>query len=504
MTGRVDVASVGVGTIGGLTTERNVHVPLGRPVTGAVVEQVAACVAVAAISGWLYRLGSGLRPVAVAAWATPLPLLVLAPRVPWFAAVSVAAGAWLLGQLGLWSYYTRDVKVPRLLAAVQFVGGCVGVASIVALARAHLVNGHLGLAAVTLPVAWVAMEFLVSLRSPHGAWWSFAYSQADVPAVMQVASLTGFWGIAALLALPASVAAAVTAPAGTGGERAVVLLAAVAIVVALAGYTVRRARRAALGEQVHVGLAAVEQPNGPVRIDSPHGAVLMSQYVEKVRLLAGRGAGVIVLPEVIFTVDEVRMADQMQPFARAAVDLGVDVVVGVARLSETASANVAAVFGAGGDPPSVYQKHHLIPGLEAAYRPGRELQYVPSDRRLGVLICKDLDFPSLVRAYRRGGAQMLLAPAWDFVHDGWLHSRMAVVRGVESGVAVARVARSSRATVSDAFGRIVIEVDTTEGAAVDARVPLAAATTVYSRLGDWFGWCCVAATALIVVAADMC
>ncbi|MEV6925059.1 nitrilase-related carbon-nitrogen hydrolase [Dactylosporangium sp. NPDC051485] len=468
--------------------------------SGAVVGQVAACVAVTAISGWLFRLGSGLRPVAVAAWAPLLPLLVLAPRVPWFAAVGVAGGAWFLGQLGFWSFYTRDVHMPRLLVAVRFVGGGAGVASVVALARAHLVAGHLGLAALAVPVAWVALEFLVALRSPHGVSWSVAYSQADVPAVTQVASLTGLWGITALLALPSSVAAAVTAPAGTGGERVAVLLAAAAIVAALTGYAVRRGRPAAPGAQVHVGLAAVEQSDGPVPIDSPEGAALVSRYVEKVRLLAGRGAAVIVLPEVIFAVDEARMVEQLQPLARAAVDLGVDVVAGVARLSETASANVAVLFSAGGEPPGVYQKHHLVPGLEAAYRPGRDLQYLPGDRRLGVLICKDLDFPSLVRAYRRGGAQMLLAPAWDFVRDGWLHSRMAIVRGVESGVAVARVARSGRATVSDAFGRIVIEADATQGVAVDARVSLAAATTVYSRLGDWFGWCCVALTALIAAA----
>jgi apolipoprotein N-acyltransferase len=377
----------------GLPTERNVHVRLGRAVSGAVLVQFAACVAVAAVSGWLYRLGSGLRPVAVAAWAAPLPLLVLAPRVAWFAAVGVAAGAWLIGQLGFWSFHIRDVGIPRLLVAARLAGGCVGVASIVGLVRAHLVAGHLGLAALALPVAWVAMEFLVALRSPDGAWWSVAYSQADVPAVTQVASLTGSWGITALLALPSSVAAAVTAPAGTGGKRVAVLLAAAAIAAALTGYAVRRTRRAALGEQVHVGLAAVEQSGGPVQIDSPEGAVLVSRYVEKVRLLAARGAVVIVLPEVTFAVDEVRMVDQLQPLARVAVDLGVDVVVGVARLGETASANVAAVFGAGGDPPGVYQKHHLIPGLEAVYRPGRDLLYAPSDRRLGVLICKDLDFP---------------------------------------------------------------------------------------------------------------
>ncbi|MFU8875752.1 nitrilase-related carbon-nitrogen hydrolase [Micromonospora sp. SL4-19] len=467
--------------------------------SGVVVGQVAVCVTVAVISGWLYRLGSGLRPVAVAVWAAPLPLLVLAPRVPWLVAVSVAAGAWLIGQSGFWSYYTRDVKLPRLLVAMQFVGGCAGVAFIVGLARAHLVDGHVALAALTLPVAWAAMEFLVALGSPHGAWWSLAYSQADLPVVTQVASLTGVWGIVALLALPASVAAAVTAPSHTDGERAAVVLTAVALVAVLIGYVVRRGRRAVLAEPVHVGLAAVEQPGGPVSIDSPEGAALVSRYINQVRLLAGRGARVIALPEVTFSVDESRMVDQMQPLAQAAVDLGVDLVVGVARLGETASANVAAAFGAAGEPPSQYQKHHLLPGLEAAYRPGRDLLYLPTDRRIGVLICKDLDFPGLARAYRRGGAQLLLAPAWDFDRDGWLHSRMAVLRGVESGVAVARVARAGRATVSDALGRIVVEADPAEGRAIDVKIPLAATPSLYSRLGDWFGWCCVAATALIAV-----
>jgi apolipoprotein N-acyltransferase len=150
------------------------------------------------------------------------------------------------------------------------------------------------------------------------------------------------------------------------------------------------------------------------------------------------------------------------------------------------------------DSPSQYEKHHLVPGLEAAYRPGHDLLYLPNDPRVGVLICKDLDIPRLARAYRRGGARILLAPAWDFGRDGWLHSRMAVVTG-ESGVTVARVARAGRATVSDALGRIVVEADTCQGRAVDATGPLAAASTLYSRLGDWFGWCCMAATALIAV-----
>jgi apolipoprotein N-acyltransferase len=468
-------------------------------VSGAAIGQAAACVAVTVISGWLYRLSSGLRPVAVAVWAAPLPLLILAPRVPWVAAVSVAAGAWLIGQLGLWSYYTRDVKMPRPLTAVQFAAGCVGVAFIMGLARAHLMNGHLALAALAIPVAWAAMEFLVAFRSPHGAWWSLAYTQADVPTITQVASLTGVWGITALLAVPASVVAAVTAPAGTNGERVVVLLVAAAVVAALMGYAVRRRRRAVVGEQVHVGLAVVEQPDGPVPIDSPEGALLVSRYVERVRLLAGRGARVIVMPEVTFTVHEVRMADQLQLWRgrrwswawtswsewSAWLRPGRPMSRRSSAPAATHQANTRSITCCPGWRPPTDQVATLL--------------YLPNERRIGVLICKDLDFPGLVRTYRRGGAEMLLAPAWDFVRDGWLRSRMAILRGVESGVAVARVARGGLATVSDALGRIAVEADTSEGAAVDAKLPLAAAPTAYSRLGDWFGWCCVAATALMAV-----
>jgi hypothetical protein len=84
---------------------------------------------------------------------------------------------------------------------------------------------------------------------------------------------------------------------------------------------------------------------------------------------------------------------------------------------------------------------------------------------------------------------MVLAPAWDFDRDGWLHSRMAVVRGVESGLAVARVARGGLATVSDAYGRVTAESETAQGVTLNAVVPVPDVRTSYSRFGGWFAWC---------------
>src|SRR5258706_11375075 len=105
-----------------------------------LIPAVGAAVA-ALLSGWFYTLTVRLRPVAVAPWLAPLPLLLLAPRVPWLF-VAVAAGvAWGAGQLALWRYWIRTLRMRALLAAANIVGGSTGVAAIMLLARTQLVAG---------------------------------------------------------------------------------------------------------------------------------------------------------------------------------------------------------------------------------------------------------------------------------------------------------------------------------------------------------------------------
>jgi apolipoprotein N-acyltransferase len=477
----------------------------------SAVEMIVNGVGVALLSGACFHRGTGLRPVALATWAAPLPLLAYAPRASWQLAVGAAALAWLVGQLGLWSYFTKDLRVPRPLAAVHIAGGALLVAAVVGLTRLHLVGGHLVAAALTLPVAWAAMEFLVSVRSPHGAWWSIGYSQADRPSVVGVAALTGVWGVSALVVTPAAAVAAATAPAGTVGERLAALLVGAVLPLAAYGYGRGRTRRASVGAgaAVRVGLAVIPQAGLPVPVDSAEGAALLAGYVGLVRGLAGRGVQAVVLPEAVFVLPESGRTDELRPLAAVAAELGVPLVVGAVRHGgPDGAANVAAVLRGAGERPEYYAKRHLVPGLEAAYRPGREPGYVSvGATRAGVAICKDLDFAGLVRSYRRAGAGLLLAPAWDFEGDGWLHSRMAVLRGVESGIPVARAARGGRATVSDGFGRIVAEVSTVPaeagaGVAIDAVLTPATGQTGYARFGDWFAWACLVATVLLAVPID--
>jgi apolipoprotein N-acyltransferase len=106
-----------------------------------------------------------------------------------------------------------------------------------------------------------------------------------------------------------------------------------------------------------------------------------------------------------------------------------------------------------------------------------------------------MDFPLLSRQYARDGAGLMLVPAWDFVEDGWLHGRMAILRGVEDGFSIARDAKQGRLTLTDDRGRVLAEKlssDTTPDNAPFATLVGSIAVrnepTFYSRAGDWFAW----------------
>ncbi len=134
------------------------------------------------------------------------------------------------------------------------------------------------------------------------------------------------------------------------------------------------------------------------------------------------------------------------------------ILVGVEARDEAGRyADRALVAGPDGR-VSWYDKRHLVPGLEARDRPGSRLLLTSiGGVRAGVAICKDMHFPALGRENALQGAGLMLVPAWDFVQDGWMSDRLTASRGVESGFAIARSTRGGVSSVSDRFGRILVE-----------------------------------------------
>lgn len=87
--------------------------------------------------------------------------------------------------------------------------------------------------------------------------------------------------------------------------------------------------------------------------------------------------------------------------------------------------------------------------------------------------------------------------------DDWLHSRMAVLRGVENGFSEIRAAREGRLTISDCQGRVTSESSASDGkeSVLAGNVSLERRNTLYTRFGDWFGTTCMIAAICMVLVA---
>ncbi|NUW33270.1 nitrilase [Nonomuraea sp. SMC257] len=443
------------------------------------MKRVLIPLAAALASAVLLHFGTGLHPVAWLTWLAPLPVLLAAPRVGGGPAFAAGALAWLGGQVQLWPYFTEALEMPVPVAAGLLAGPALLFGSGVLLHRSLLARRRPLSAVLAVPALWVGVEYLMALAGPHGAWWSLAYTQADVLPVLQTASVTGVWGITFLLQLVPAAVAALLAPGAT--HRLHVAVTAGALVATALGYGVARLGTGQDdGQHREVALISTDNPRDTMEAGSPQGRDLLHRYGRAIDAAAARGAEIAVLPEKTFEAGATRL-----PLSRR----GVVVVAGASLGAGATRTNTALVYPSG----ARYDKHHMVPGLESEFTPGRALTFL--DRTtMGLIICKDLDFPWLVRQYRRAGATALLAPAWDFDDDAWLHSRMAMVRGVESGLSVARAARQGVLTVSDTRGRVLAEGRSGKPGVttVFAALPQRAASTLYTSLGDWAAWSCLA------------
>jgi apolipoprotein N-acyltransferase len=210
----------------------------------------------------------------------------------------------------------------------------------------------------------------------------------------------------------------------------------------------------------------------------------------------------VLLPEAVLRTDlagSQRIARAFAAFARGRrATLVVGIVVDVGD-RVTNRALVATPDGR----TAWYVKQHLVPGLERQSTPGtRNLVFASPAGNTGVAICKDMHFPTLGRSYAREGAQLMLVPALDFDVDDRMMEAVTAMRGIEGGYAVARAARHGMSFVSDPYGRIVgARRSGAATATLTARIPSAlTAPTLYARVGDLFGWACIAAWLGLVVA----
>ncbi len=404
----------------------------------------------------------------------PVPLLLhaLTTRHGW-SLFGLACVAGLMGEAGPMLFYGKVLPLIYGIAAFQALLFALAVLFMRAL-RAAPWQAVLGYAAMT-----AGSEYLVSLVSPNGSFGALGYALVDVLPLLQVASIGGVPALSFLAAvIPAGLAVVILQPRQIGSWLAWGVPAAAALAYGLTSMAQPQ------GPSVRIALLTNDHHSG-WRFKAAEAPAIARQYAAEIRQFAADRPAYAVLPEKMFV--EAKGAASVAPIFQAVADeTGIAVLVGYDEFIDGRQVNSARLYTPR-KPVQTYLKRRMVPGLEREFRPG----YGPlilGDT--GIAICKDMDFAPMIRGY--GGARLLLAPAWDFGGDARLHGRMAVVRGVENGFALARSASEGLMTLSDAHGRIIAEAPSGDGLRkLIGDLAVGPGATIYNRVGDLFAWLCL-------------
>lgn len=456
------------------------------------LKPILAKVLVVFISGILWYLSNGLNGnFWYLLWIAPIPVLILSFNSSAKTAFVISFVAYLIGRLSWFSYLvTVATLVPAIIFTIML---SLIFAFIVLLSRATVKKLPSWISVFAFPVYFTAFEFLLFLFSPDGTAASIAYSQSDVLAVIQIASITGILGITFLITLFPSVIALCWMNFKSRTNLILISSFSGILIFSVLVFGIIRVSSTEKSRSVKVGLVVLDESNHTIskNFDPHKEKETVNLYSEEISNLAEQGAEIVILPERAFNMNKALQQEFTGKLTTVAKNGNLLLIAGYTNYTGENDRNSALVIDRHGNVLANYDKNHLVTGLERQFKPGKEASVFLSDQfKLGTAICKDLDFPDFIRDYGKAGVNLVCVPAWDFVVDAWLHSRMAVLRGVENGFSEIRAARQGFLTISDCYGRVTYEADCSKGkkASLIGAIKTTKKDTVFAKYGNWFGY----------------
>ena len=466
------------------------------------------------IGGILRLFDSGKWTIPLAAWIAPVFLIHFARLNDPLPGVLLI---WLVMALATYFAYRDLVPLPGSAYPI-FVVMISALWTLPYLADRLLYARLPGFAStLAFPLAWVVIDFITSRLSPFGTWGSIAYTQYGNRPLMQLASVTGLWGISFLITWFGPVVNWVWDRQFQGTEAASALIVYGVIwgLIMLVG----GARLVFTQFTKTVRMAAIGWPEGLVGVDKVM-RIFMPQPLQEAELQALReaylplqdyflsesrrearaGAGIIIWPEInlmVFQSDEKAFMERARQLAREEqvyLLMGVGTVrPGEAKLLE----NKSVLVNPAGEMAFSYVKTHPVPGGEAMVSARGDGRIPTEDTpygRLAAPICYDMDFPPHIRQVGRTRADTILVPASDNKPIQHLHHVHAVFRAIENGVSMLRSTRWGISAAVDPLGRTLAIMDDSIAVqkAMVAQLPTKGVATIYARIGDLFAWLCAA------------
>lgn len=486
----------------------------------------------AAVGGLMLAASFPNLEIAALAWVGFVPILLAARGLP-------LRGAFAVGWIGGLAFYlatvywvavtiVRYTAVPLPVAVATLVLMC----SVLALYHGAFVAGlawfdRRRLPTIWLaPALWVTLEWLRSWLFIGFPWASLGYSQYRYHDLVQVAEVTGVYGISAVIVFFNVVATAVAAERGRHSRR--LLPALIVTTVLVAGLPIGgRLRATSVAARPPAGTLRVALVQGNIEQDHKWDPAYQDATVERYRSLtiaAGAEApDLVVWPETatpFFFQDQGRYR---QGVLELAGEVDAYLLFGSPAYRRVASGafeelNRAYLVSPAGREVDSYDKMQLVPFGE--YVPFRRVLFfvdqivhavgtvvpgvVPTvfempGARFGVLVCYEGIFPALTRRFVHGGADFLV----NVTNDAWYgrtsaprqHLAHATLRAVENRVPLVRAANTGISAVIEPDGRIRWEGPLFEPLWHVEEIAWPGVRTFYAAYGDVFAWLCVLASA---------
>lgn len=480
----------------------------------------------AIFSGLLLALSFPSPGLSILAWGAIVPLLAAvrdqSPKITFklglLAGFIAYAGIFYWLNIVMTTYGKLPLVVSIFLTLVMAAYLALYVAAAVALARFGEDRGiplPLG-----LPVSWVALEFLRAFFLTGFPWATFGYTQYRTLPLIQIADMTGVYGLSFLLVLTNVVlfrmALGIT---GRSGIRYPLALCAllVAIIGGCIGYGFVGLNAPESGPKVRVALAQGNIPQD-IKWNPAFQEETVAIYERLSRKSAGGGFDLVVWPESSLPFFFEREKLYSARVSNLAKELGSSLIVSSPALEKGVMKdrlyNSAFLIDADGTTLGRADKVHLVPFGEYVpmarllpfvskmvegigdFSPGEKITPLSARfGKLGMLVCFEGIFPEISREYVRKGATMLV----NITNDAWFgrssapyqHLSMTVFRAVENRVPLVRSANTGISAIIDSRGHIIRMSGLFHEALITGEVRAGNQLTFYTRYGDLFAWGCV-------------
>ncbi|HNW39466.1 MAG TPA: apolipoprotein N-acyltransferase [Candidatus Omnitrophota bacterium] len=364
-----------------------------------------------------------------------------------------------------------------------------------------------------LASGWVLLEYLRSHLFTGFPWVLIGFSQYKNLPVIQIADITGVWGVCFLVVL---INVALYLFLRKAGRVKVLCIAALALFLSLGyGWTRLNCKPDGSSEHKQFKISVIQgNIHQDLKWDKRAVTFIQNRYRDLTVEASKQEPELIIWPESsvpgLWGRDDLEF---MQVFSLAG-RLHTNLLIGAVACFNQDYFNSALLIDQRGSPAAFYSKLHLVPFGEyiplknifpfletivpiGDIQPGREYTIFKQPADFGVLICFEDLFPELSREFVRRGAKFLV----NITNDAWYkegsapyqHFAASVFRSVENRVYLARAANTGISGFIDPSGRILGVVRDAQGKEIFVQGYLTRSIglaktkrTFYNRYGDFF------------------